>query len=128
MAFPGSFPQGINPWYVGMLFPGWAAQLLYDDSTPQVPHYVDLTALAGSDITLLIQPVDSNGNPSGAPSVGAGTVSITTAAQGKITYTVSASDVFVITAGYYALQWKVNMSGNKPWFSDPFILQTKVVE
>jgi hypothetical protein len=128
MAFPGAFPQGINPWYVGQLSPGWATQLLYDDSTPQKLNPVNLTGLTGSNITLLIQPVDANGNNAGSPSTGAGTISITDAPNGKITYPPNAADVFVTTVGYVALQWKVAMPGNLPWFSDPFILQTKAVE
>src|SRR6267154_104666 len=127
MSFPGSFPQGINPWYVGQQIPAWAPQLLYDDSTPTKLNPVNLSSLVGSNISLLIQPVDANGNNSGSPSVGAGSVAIVDAVNGKITYPPNTGDIWVSTAGYYALQWKVIFAGG-PWFSDPFILQTKAVE
>lgn len=125
MPFQGSFPQGLSPWYVGQTFPGWAPQLLYDDSTPQKLHPVDLTGLTGAAIALRIQPVDANGNPVGSPSAGAGSISIADAPNGKITYSVVAADAFVAAVGFVQLQWRVTMSGGLIWDSDYFILQTK---
>ena len=127
MGFPGSFPQGINPWVVGQLFPGWAAQLLYDDSTPTKLHPVDLTGLTGSAITLIIQPVDSNGVDVGGSANGAGTVAITDAPNGKITYPPNVADQYATTAGYVKMRWKVVMAGTLPWFSDWFVLRTDAV-
>lgn len=127
MPFQGAFPQGINPWYVGQRYPAWSPQLGYDDSTPQKFHPVDLTPVAASNITLLIQIVDASGTPVGGNINGAGVIAIVDAVNGKISYVPDAADSFVTTTGYVQLQWKVTFPGTLPWFSDLFILQTKLV-
>jgi hypothetical protein len=124
MPFPGSFPQGLSPWYVGQTFPAWATQLLYDDSTPMKLNPVILTGLTGSAIALRIQPVDVNGVAVGNASAGAGVFAITDGPNGKISYTLAAGDVFVAGVGWYQLQFRVTMTGGL-WESDYFMLQTK---
>lgn len=117
----------ISPWVVGQLFPGWSPQLLYDDSTPQKLHPVDLTGLASNAFTLIIQPLNADGTDNGASSNGAGNFAIVDALNGKVTYTPNAADAFVTTAGYVKMRVKVVMAGNLPWFSDWFALKTDAV-
>lgn len=86
--------MGISPWKVGQTLPVWKVTLSDDSGAA-----LDLT---GATVTLkaayaMVKPLTY--------SAALGQLVVTNAATGVIQYAVSSSDIFVLTAGDYLLEW-----------------------
>lgn len=96
----------LSPYVVGQTTPSWALTWTDDSGTA-----FDLT---GATVTLAFYTAPGSAAVAG---MGAGTVTVTSAAAGKFTYGVTATDTAV--AGTWYAVFKADYGGGKVLYSDP---------
>jgi hypothetical protein len=106
IANPPLATDDISPMTVGDLNPIWNPTI-----QDKFGNAINLTGLSAGQITLRLK-----NEASGISKTGLGTVTITNAAAGIITYAWAAGDTNA--AGEWLFQWQLNWSGTSPQHSD----------
>jgi hypothetical protein len=99
----------LSPYYVGQTYPAWA--ITWTDDTQPTPNPENLT---GATITVAFRTQSGNAALAG---YGAGTLTITNAAGGLLTYQPTATDVG--TAGVFYVQFVATFADGRILVNDP---------
>lgn len=109
--------SGITPWVAGQTSPTWTITCQRDGSV------YDLTGQLASYISILFYNNVFTATVNGQRSftrigTGVGSVTITSASTGVITYAPASADTLSLTPGQYWVRVEVNVNGTNPDYCD----------